>query len=224
MSINGHISKTPAGPLRVRAAYPPSSGVFGTSWLSWTGPSEGQCWGKGEHATLRSMPSSPHHSDEYYIHRTRPNKPKASIGWRPTRSSFVLSVARRRLCRSLWVSHIVTAPGGPCGIRSTVTGPARISALRAAFVIAFTTSPRGNILGINWVLEGINVFDKGRVVTRVPINTPVQCPHRGRLTKLLPSHDKLCKYSFHFPVGSTCPWEQVPTTTAIKWSRMMVCG
>jgi hypothetical protein len=73
------------------------------------------------------------------------------------------------------------------------------------------TSPRGNILGINRVLEGINVFDKGRVATRVPINTPVQCPHRGRLTKLLPSHDKLCKYSFHFPVGSTCLGEQVPT-------------
>jgi hypothetical protein len=57
----------------------------------------------------------------------------------------------------------------------------------------------------------INVFDKGRAATRVPINTPIQCPHRGRLTKLLPSHDKLCKYSFRFPVGSTCPVEQVPT-------------
>jgi hypothetical protein len=29
------------------------------------------CWGKGEHATLRLMPSSPHHSDEGYIHITR---------------------------------------------------------------------------------------------------------------------------------------------------------
>jgi hypothetical protein len=38
------------------------------------------CWSEGEHTTLRSMPSSPHHSDEGYIHRTRPNKPKASIG------------------------------------------------------------------------------------------------------------------------------------------------
>jgi hypothetical protein len=36
--------------------------------------------GEGEHPTLRSMPSSPHHSDEGYIHRTHPNKPKASIG------------------------------------------------------------------------------------------------------------------------------------------------
>jgi hypothetical protein len=31
-------------------------------------------------------------------------------------------------------------------------------------------------MGIDRVLEGINVFDKGRVVTRVPINTPIQCP------------------------------------------------
>jgi hypothetical protein len=62
--------------------------------------------------------------------------------------------------------------------------------------------PHGNILGINRALEGINVFDKGQVVTRVPINTLVQCPHKARLTELLPSHDKLCKHSFHFLVGS----------------------
>jgi hypothetical protein len=41
------------------------------------------CWGEGKHATLRSMPSSPHHPDEGYIHRTRLNKPKASTGRRP---------------------------------------------------------------------------------------------------------------------------------------------
>jgi hypothetical protein len=51
----------------------------------------------------------------------------------------------------------------------------------------------------------------GRVITRVPINTLVLCPHRGRLTKLLSSHDELCQYSFHFLIGSTCPGEQVPT-------------
>lgn len=38
----------------------------------------------------------------------------------------------------VYESHIVTAPGGPCGIRPIVTGPARRSVLRAAFVIAFT--------------------------------------------------------------------------------------
>jgi hypothetical protein len=64
---------------------------------------------------------------------------------------------------------------------------------------------------MNRALEGINVFDKGRAVTRVPINTPVQCPHKARLTELLPSHDKLCQYSLHFPVGPTCLGKQVPT-------------
>jgi hypothetical protein len=28
------------------------------------------CWGEGEHATLLSTPSSPHHSDECCIHNT----------------------------------------------------------------------------------------------------------------------------------------------------------
>jgi hypothetical protein len=60
--------------------------------------------------------------------------------------------------------------GGPRDIQPTVTGPTRIRVLRAAFVIAFTVMtlcnpPRGNILGINRALEGINVFDKGWVVT-----------------------------------------------------------
>jgi hypothetical protein len=36
-------------------------------------------------------------------------------------------------------------------------------------------------------------------------------PSHERLTKLLPSLDKLCKHSFHFPVGSTCLGEPVPT-------------
>jgi hypothetical protein len=47
-------SKTPAEPLRARAASPPSSDIFRTRWLSRTGPSEGKCWGEGEDATLRS--------------------------------------------------------------------------------------------------------------------------------------------------------------------------
>jgi hypothetical protein len=38
------------------------------------------CWGEGEHATLRSMPSSPRYIDEDHIHRARLSKPKAPIG------------------------------------------------------------------------------------------------------------------------------------------------
>jgi hypothetical protein len=42
------------------------------------------------------------------------------------------------------------------------------------------------------------------VVTRVPINTTVQCPWEARLTELLSFPVELCKHSLHSPVGSTC--------------------
>jgi hypothetical protein len=45
----------------------------------------------------------------------------------------------------VYESHVVTAPGGPCGIRPIVTGPARRSVLRAAFVIAFTVMTDCNL-------------------------------------------------------------------------------
>jgi hypothetical protein len=62
-------------------------------------------------------------------------------------------------------------------------GPREDKRVKAVSIIAFTvmtpvTSPRGIIPGINWVLEGLNVFDKGQTATRVPINTPVQCPQQ----------------------------------------------
>jgi hypothetical protein len=94
------------------------------------------CWGEGEHATLRSMPSSPHHSDEGYIHRTRPNKPKVSTGRTPARSPSS-SLLQDEGFVEVYGSHVVTAPGGPCEIRPMVTGLARISVLRAVSVIAF---------------------------------------------------------------------------------------
>jgi hypothetical protein len=34
----------------------------------------------------------------------------------------------------------------------------------------------------------------------VPINTPVKCPHRGRSTKLLPSHDNFANTLSSFPL------------------------
>jgi hypothetical protein len=40
---------------------------------------------------------------------------------------------------------------------------------------------------------------------------PIMCPCTGRSTKLLAFRVKLCKHSFYFLVGSTCPGEQVPT-------------
>jgi hypothetical protein len=51
----------------------------------------------------------------------------------------------------------------------------------------------------------------GTLGTQAPINTPVQCPWEAGLTEQLPSRVKPCLHSFHSPVGSTCPGEQVPT-------------
>jgi hypothetical protein len=50
-----------------------------------------------------ALPFAPYLRDEDHIHRARPSKPEASIGGKPMRSPFVLSKARRRLCRSLLV-------------------------------------------------------------------------------------------------------------------------
>jgi hypothetical protein len=47
--------------------------------------------------------------------------------------------------------------------------------------------------------------------TQAPINTPVQCPWEAGLTELLTSRVKTLFTLFSFPVGSTCPGEQVPT-------------
>jgi hypothetical protein len=46
-------------------------------------------------------------------------------------------------------------------------GPARTSVISVVSIIRFSlmtsiTSPHGNILGINRVLEGVNVFDRDR--------------------------------------------------------------
>jgi hypothetical protein len=78
----------------------------------------------------------------------------------------------------VYESHVVTALGGPCVVRPIVTGPAWRCVLRTAFVIAFTIMtvcnlPSWEYSGIIWAPKGTNVFSKGRVVARVPINTPV---------------------------------------------------
>src|SRR5688572_14182872 len=68
-------------------------------------------------------------------------------------------VARRRLCRSLWVSHVVTALGGPCGIWPTVMGPARISALRVVSVIGFIVMTACNLP--SWEYSGDKLGTRG---------------------------------------------------------------
>jgi hypothetical protein len=74
---------------------------------------------------------------------------------------------RRRPCRSLRTSRSLTTRGGPCVIRPTEMGPTWTGAIRTVSVIKLTVMtvcnpPRGNILGINRVLEGLNIFDRDR--------------------------------------------------------------
>jgi hypothetical protein len=152
-------------------------------------------------------------------------------GRRPSWSAFVLSNARRRQGSvEVRQSHVLVASGGPCRIRPTVTGPARISVLWATSVIAFSVMTVCNLPLWEYSEDSPGTRGhkrpcQGTVGTRVPINTPVQCPLVARLTKLLSPHVKFCKHSFHFTVGSTCPREQVPIeltnqmprTTAIQY-------
>jgi hypothetical protein len=118
------------------------------------------------------------------LHPQNASEQAEGVDWTETGVvHFTLAVARRRLCRSLRVSHVVTAPRGPCGIRPVVTGPARASVLRVASVIAFIVMTVSNLPSWEYSgdkpgTRGHNIFDKGQVATRVPINTPVQCPHR----------------------------------------------
>jgi hypothetical protein len=70
------------------------------------------CWGEGEHATLRSMPSSLHHSDKGYIHIT--SEQAEGADWMETGAvPFAPAVASRRFCRRLRVSHVVHRYGRP---------------------------------------------------------------------------------------------------------------
>ena len=64
-------------------------------------------------------------------------------------------------------SHSLTTERGPCTVRPTKLGPAWTCVNWAVPVIKYTVMtvcnpPCENILGINQVLEGLNVFDKDR--------------------------------------------------------------
>jgi hypothetical protein len=59
----------------------------------------------------------------------------------------------------VYESHIVTVPGGPCGIRPIVTGPVRRSVLRSAFVIAFTVMTVCNLP--SWEYSGDKLGTRG---------------------------------------------------------------
>jgi hypothetical protein len=118
------------GPPRTRSDPPPSD-LDRTVWTPVAAcqcPSPlaldplGQCWGEGEDATLRSMPSS--------IHCT--NGGKMTSAAHP--SSYSLQDEGLRRSLSIPRPH---QTGGPRGIRPIVTGPTQRSVLWARFVIAF---------------------------------------------------------------------------------------
>jgi hypothetical protein len=148
-------SKTPAGPLRVRAASPPSSDVFGTRWLSRTGPSEGKCWGEGEDATLHAKSSSPRYTNEC--------ETIGAAALRPLHCK-----AKARLRRSLLVPrpHLVR---GPTSNSAHCNGPRvgkHITGLicNNFSVMTVYNLPLREYSGIVWVPEGINVLVLGRKI------------------------------------------------------------
>jgi hypothetical protein len=113
-------------------------------------------------------------------------------------------IERRRLCRSLRVSHVVTALGCPCGIRPMVMGPARTSAIRAVSVIGFTVMTSCNLP--SWEYSGDKPGTRGhkhlwqgQAATRVPINIPIQCLLQGG-KKLLAFHTKPYRHIFCSPL------------------------
>jgi hypothetical protein len=81
------------------------------------------CWGEGEDATLRSMPSP------ISLHQWRRNDRQIP--------PFVHYAARQRPTTRSPPSRVLVEHEGPRGIQPIVTGPVRLSVLRARFVRAF---------------------------------------------------------------------------------------
>jgi hypothetical protein len=76
------------------------------------GPSEGKCWGEGENATLRSLPSPISSHQRRQSGRQFP--------------PFIQHTARQRAYDEVAPSRVLVQHEGPRGIRPIVTGPARL--------------------------------------------------------------------------------------------------
>jgi hypothetical protein len=94
--------------------------------------------------------------------------------------------------------------GGPSGIRPNVTDPTRVAILQVAPVIAFSVMTVCNLPLQEYSGDRLGAWGHKRpcqrtVVTRAPINTPVQCPWGARWTELLSFLVELCIHSHHSP-------------------------
>jgi hypothetical protein len=173
-------SKNPAGPLRARAASPPSSNVFGTRWLSRTGPSEGKCWGKGEDATLRANPSSPRYTNEGKMIGTNALRPlHCKTKARLRRSLLIPWVHLAR--RSTWNSANCNGPRVDKRVMSLTCN--------SFYVMTVCNLPLWEYSGDNPGTRGHKHPCLSTLAARVLINTPVQCPWEARSTEQLSSRD-----------------------------------
>jgi hypothetical protein len=78
-------------------------------------------------AKAKTLPFAP-----VFVYLAAPTEAK-----RPARSTLCLLHYKTKAYDDVAPSHVLTRPGGPCGIRPIVTGPARRSVLRARFIMAF---------------------------------------------------------------------------------------
>jgi hypothetical protein len=113
-------------------------------------------------------------------------------------------------------SHVLTQPGGPHGIRPIVIGPAPNECVTGPICSGFSVMTVCN--PPLWENSGDSPSVRGHkrpyietLGNQAPINTLVQCPWEARLREQSPSRVKPCLHSFHSPVGSSCPGEQVLT-------------
>jgi hypothetical protein len=144
------------------------------------------CWGEGEHATLRSTTSSPLHADEGYIDSV----PEQAGGAAPDGDQcdpFVLVLLDEGPAEVYGPPALPSSSKGPCVIQPMVMGPARSGAIRDVSVTGFTLMticnlPSWEYFGDKPGTRGSKRLWQGHAAPRVPINTPVQCPTYGGLS------------------------------------------
>jgi hypothetical protein len=121
-----HIAQTNGGGGRQHANIQPTPPMFNQragGLASATIDIVRECWGEGKDATLRS---------QAFVNLAAPTEAK-----RPAGSTLRPLHYKTKAYDEVAPSHVLTQPGGPCGIRPIVTGPARRSVLRARLVMAF---------------------------------------------------------------------------------------